>query len=113
MNGPDAGNELAALKRKLADAVELADEWTRTGHKVRTRCARDLFRVLKSDASPRTVRTADELDALPADTVIRNRLDEILVKSGELWFEPGYDWDRLVDLPARILYLPADEAADR
>ncbi|WP_156042424.1 hypothetical protein [Rhodococcus sp. UNC363MFTsu5.1] len=50
MNGPDPLKELQALKSKLARAVELADEWTRTGHKVRTRCARDLYRVLKSEA---------------------------------------------------------------
>lgn len=59
-----------------------------------------------------TVTTVEQLDALPADTIIRDDEGDAFQKDLVSWWEAGVEvrtWSEDVPLPARVVWLPTDE----
>jgi hypothetical protein len=61
-------------------------------------------------AGPQQVTTAEELDALPHETVIRDHDGTVFEMwaddDGRDWMEPGWDQDRELKLPVVVLFHP-------
>lgn len=69
--------------------------------------------VAEALTAARTIVTAEDLDALPAGTVVRSDEGNTFERERIGWSEIGFTWNPSsedIALPARILYRPDSEA---
>ena len=66
-------------------------------------------KVVESEASNRALETVEQVEALPAGSVIRSRYGEVLIRSEyrDDWYAPGDEMStstKFIDLPALLLW---------
>jgi hypothetical protein len=60
-------------------------------------------------SKPRMITTAEELDALPDDSVVLDEMDGPLTKVGDWWHSPSDEMrSHSAIIPATVLYTPKE-----
>jgi hypothetical protein len=102
--------------RTLQFAKDLADpDWSLSVPKVAKDNIRKLLAIIEA-SKPRTITTAEELDALPVESVVRSDMGNVYVKDYDL-DDPSAIWwvtagavsefpSISISLPATVLYEP-------
>ena len=101
----------------MSDIVERAERRLsepRLGRSIREQTDKDLIVISDLLAevkrlTPRSIETAEELEALPNFSVVRSEQDNVLEKDPSGWYEPGVRHECIaadIALPATVLYIP-------